>query len=1726
MKIPRKKQSAHHHSLFSASLPLRRALNLAVLAVLYPSFSYANPNGAQIVSGQVSIDTATPGVTTVTNSPNAIINWQNFSIAQHELTQFIQQNGQSAVLNRIIGQNPSEILGQLTSNGKVFLINPNGVVFGAGSVVDTQGLIASSLNLSDQDFLSGNYHFMAGSSAGNVINEGIIRAGKDGNVILIAPHIENNGIISSDGGSITLAAGHELTITNLDNPEIRFQIQAPADSVVNLGKLLTEGGVINVFAGTIKHSGDINADSVEIDAQGNIRLVAQQDITLAAGSKISANNSQGDAGTIHIDSQTGTTLAQGTIKAKATQTGKGGSIELLGEHVGVLDQAKIDAGGQNGGGQVLIGGDYQGKNPNIHNAKTTYASKDTTIKADAKSNGNGGKVIIWSNDNTRVDGDISAKGGSQGGNGGFIETSGAHIKIADSALISTLAPYGKTGTWLIDPHNFTIASGGGDITGTLLSSMLVSNSVTISTATGTNTSTNLYATTSGDGDIFVNDSIAKTGATPTTLTLAAERRIIVDAPIGATDGKLNVTLQARATDGVGNVWIKNNITTNGGNLVVGGGSNLTTGYAVGYNAAGSVDQRYGVYIRNATISTGTGNITIRGQGVDNASGDADGIDLWDSTAILQTTTGNISLTGQAGNTPTSDSSGVYIGGTVQSLTGGNVTVTGTGGNTSSSSVINRGVYVDSGTVSTSGIGTLSITGTGGQGATGTYNAGIKTYDSTLSSATGALTLFGTSGNGTDYNKGIYLDTTDITTSGGTLSITGISQGTGTNNYGIETYYANLTSGSGALTLNGTGGNGTNWNEGVYLEQTDLTTASGALSITGIGQGSGTDNYGINTYYATLTSNSGGLTLDGTGGNGTNWNEGVYLEQTDLTATNGALSITGTGQGSGTDNYGIETYYANLTSGSGDLTLNGTGGNGTNINEGVYLEQTDLTTANGALSITGTGQGSGTDNYGIKTLNVTLDSGSGAITFDGLGAGAAAGLSFNSGTVIGAATGQTGDITLIADTATGSDSIIMTGATAPKIQSGGTLTLKPLNNATTIGLAGGTGTFNLSATELGYIQNSFSNIIIGNSTGTGLIYLGTSGWTVPSLSNLTLQNTGASSSNINLNGALTLDNSKILTLNTKGMITNNAPISSGIVNLLASTGITQNADITAYHNITLTANGNSGTGNFTQNAGTITNTDTVNPGNITINAYDIQVGATASKHNVALNAAHDIKIISQSFLGGGTAQNFHADDSSFTYTLPFGFTYYGVAYNTMYVSSNGIITFGGGTSRYTNSTVGLIAGDTGLPMIAPAWSDWVTYSNLGKDIYIHQPSANTLAIRWDVANFGNNSYSADFETVLTQQGDIAFNYGAATAMNPSYTATIGVSKGDNVHYTLSTLDNPASLNNLSSALFSYDITSGNYLETLGSNVGGNITAVNDISLVAAGALNINNPITATSIYGQGASDITLSSLGTLTSSGTGNAIVLNSGSGNFSNYAGVTALSNTGGGRWLVYSTSPTLNTFGGLTSGNSDLWSKTYANYAPANVVETGNRYLFSRIDPIAAQAAADAAAKAAADAAAAKAAADEAAAKAAADEAAAKAAADEAAAKAAADAAAAKAAADEAAAKAAADAAADAAAAKAAADAAAAQAEADAKAKAEADAKAAANAVPNLLDGKPPTPVEVTLTNSLGQVTSVVTTTQSGQPLTNALQSNTEKTSNTDTTGSSTDSSAAKGKNSKQCTK
>ena len=238
-------------------------------------------------------------------------------------------------------------------------------------------------------------------------------------------------------------------------------------------------------------------------------------------------------------------MAKGTIEAKAThsasltagQSGKGGNIELLGERVGVVDKATINASGEKGGGKILVGGDYQGKNSDVHNAKATYIGKDTTIKADAISNGDGGKVIAWSNEATRAYGDISAKGGSQSGNGGFIETSGHWLDTA-GIRINASAPKGQGGNWLLDPFNITIDGTGPTTPGPSFPNWTAgaTNSVILNTdidsQLNAGTSVTIYTAAalrvSDSGDITVAANISKTSGADATLTLRADNAIIIN----------------------------------------------------------------------------------------------------------------------------------------------------------------------------------------------------------------------------------------------------------------------------------------------------------------------------------------------------------------------------------------------------------------------------------------------------------------------------------------------------------------------------------------------------------------------------------------------------------------------------------------------------------------------------------------------------------------------------------------------------------------------------------------------------------------------------------------------------------------------------------------------------------------------------------------------------------------------------------------------------------------------------------------------------------------------------------------------------------------------------------------------------------------------------------------------------------------------------------------------
>ncbi|CAN7665766.1 beta strand repeat-containing protein [Duganella sp. LjRoot269] len=411
----------------AASAPLRRKLIAVLVAACYTA-AEASPVSPTVVAGQASFNLQ--GKTySITNTPNTIINWQSFSVASDEITRFIQQSADSKVLNRITGQDPTQILGSLQSNGKVFLINPNGVMFGAGSRVDVNGLVASSLAISNADFLSGKNNFTDVANAGKVSNAGTITTPAGGQIFLVAPAVENSGIISSANGDVVLAAGHSVQLFDSKDPNVQVVVSSPSDQAVNLGQIVAQGGRVGVYGALVSQRGAINANSAVRGENGRIVLKSSGTTMVEAGS---------------------------TTTAVGSNLNTGGDIQLLGDKVGLTGNAVVDASGAAGGGTVLVGGDYQGKNAAVKNAQQSYVGKDAVIKADATGLGDGGKIIVWSDEATRVYGSIYARGGANGGNGGFVETSGHYLDM--QGAVDTRAPQGSTGKLLLDPSNVYIAN--------------------------------------------------------------------------------------------------------------------------------------------------------------------------------------------------------------------------------------------------------------------------------------------------------------------------------------------------------------------------------------------------------------------------------------------------------------------------------------------------------------------------------------------------------------------------------------------------------------------------------------------------------------------------------------------------------------------------------------------------------------------------------------------------------------------------------------------------------------------------------------------------------------------------------------------------------------------------------------------------------------------------------------------------------------------------------------------------------------------------------------------------------------------------------------------------------------------------------------------------------------------------------------------------------------------
>ena len=451
------------HSSWTALWPTCTALRFFIFAALVvgilfrASSSEANPEDGQVVAGGATINRTTPSRLDVIQKTNkAIIDWRSFSIDPGEQTNFQQPSASAVTLNRVGGGVSSNINGQLTANGQLFLINPNGVVFGNGARVNVGGLVATTADIRNEDFLAGRYRFDKPSDNpdAGVLNRGVIHVAEGGYAVLAAPWVRNEGLIQARLGQVALAGAKTFTLDFNGDGLLQFDVGSavgewprgadgmPVNALVsNPGTILADGGVVAL---TARAASDVVDRVINMDGVIQARAVNVKGGTIIL--------SGGDEGIVGVS---------GTLDASGLEAGQvGGTVKVLGEKVGLFDGARVDASGSAGGGVVLVGGNFQGKGPEP-NAKRTYVDANARITADATKSGDGGRVIVWADEVTGFYGDITARGGSESGNGGFVEVSGKK-NLDFRGKVDLSAANGSLGTVLLDPENINIVDATGE----------------------------------------------------------------------------------------------------------------------------------------------------------------------------------------------------------------------------------------------------------------------------------------------------------------------------------------------------------------------------------------------------------------------------------------------------------------------------------------------------------------------------------------------------------------------------------------------------------------------------------------------------------------------------------------------------------------------------------------------------------------------------------------------------------------------------------------------------------------------------------------------------------------------------------------------------------------------------------------------------------------------------------------------------------------------------------------------------------------------------------------------------------------------------------------------------------------------------------------------------------------------------------------------------------------
>ncbi|WP_298621958.1 YDG domain-containing protein [uncultured Zoogloea sp.] len=913
-------------------------LTLGMNAFAAPPAAGQLPTGGNVVAGQAAISQSGARMDINQASNRAVIDWSSYNVGAAAQVNYNQPSAASATLNRVMDTQASQILGKITANGQVVLVNPNGVYFGKGSSVDVGGLVASTHDVANADFMAGKSSFARNGSTGSVVNEGELRAALGGYIALLAPEVRNEGVIVARMGTVALASGERVTLQFDGNNSLAGIVVEPSKIkalVENKGAVVAPGGVIILSAravdrlqgGIVRNSGKLEAtgmamkggkivleasDRVEntgtvsadagrdgspagevsvtapvvvnsgtisakgaaatepvvagasrsggritvtadtvtqtatgkldvsgADKGGEVTVKAAQDV--AVSGTVDATAEAGEGGAVHVEAGNNITLSAATMDVSGvlaggqirlvggqrkaptapadntppttaildssslragSRRGRGGSITLTGDHVGLFEGTELDASGATGGGTVLVGGDYQGKNPDIANAQATFVADGAVIRADATDTGNGGKVIVWADGNTRFLGQISARGGANGGDGGFAEVSGKGV-LDFRGQVDLLASAGRAGTLLLDPYNLTISSGadtiasGFDADGddsvlnvATLQNALANGNVTVTTGSGGSQAGNItVASTLG---WFSNYSLTLTAANNITVNSGVSM-------IAAGNGNMILTATGGALSNAGTVR------TYGGNLtVVAGGA--VSGAGV-YDVAGTASFTAG---GNIDLTTAT-NRFVGAMSLATTSGS---VQLVNSVATV--------LNGASATSGVSIASGgsITTGGSATGLDSGSGALTLTTASGSNGSISYTGSVHAGGdtSVSADGLGAISLAHiTGAVKVVSASAGGAITFGD---SSTGAVTLDSASGNvisGTAGSAG---------QASGTVSVTGTSI---TLNDPIRTKggRVNLTATSGDVTALA----GANI---VTTADGDTGTASGVVSVTAQG----------------------------------------------------------------------------------------------------------------------------------------------------------------------------------------------------------------------------------------------------------------------------------------------------------------------------------------------------------------------------------------------------------------------------------------------------------------------------------------------------------------------------------------------------------------------------------------------------------------------------------------------------------------------------------------------------------------------------------------------------------------------------------------------------------------------------------------------------------------------------------------------------------------------------